>query len=114
MTELHYIFARSLDEKEFFLRHVVPVVLDDARIDTPEDRIEHARYWHEKVAHLHANRDLLGGEDRQRLRLMRRWAEDVGDMLSFIADQLAPRGFDAVTADEFRAIRELLDRPRSH
>ena len=27
-----------------------------------------------------------------------------------LADQLAPRGFDAIVADDFRAIRELLER----
>ena len=45
MTELHYIYQRSLGEKEDFLRRIVPLVLDDARFGTRRDRVEYAKHW---------------------------------------------------------------------
>src|ERR1700719_5147232 len=37
MTELHYIYQRSLGEKEDFLRRIIPLRLDDARFSNWRD-----------------------------------------------------------------------------
>jgi internalin A len=45
MTELHYIYQRSVGEKEDFLRRIIPLVLADARFGTPEERVKYAKHW---------------------------------------------------------------------
>ena len=38
MTELHGVYERVRGEKDAFLRRIIPVVLDDAKISSPTDR----------------------------------------------------------------------------
>lgn len=57
-----------------------------------------------------ANRDHLGIEDERQRRLIELWYHDIGDILAFIADTLAPRGYDAVTKDDFATVRQMLKR----
>ena len=45
MTELHYIYQRSLGEKEDFLRRIIPLVLDDARFGGWRERVAYAEHW---------------------------------------------------------------------
>jgi internalin A len=44
MTELHYIYQRSLGEKEDFLSRIIPVTLEDANIDTWRGRVKWAEH----------------------------------------------------------------------
>jgi hypothetical protein len=110
MWELIYLYQHALEDKNRFLKHVAPVVLDDAEIDTPVQRDQHVQYWHAEVQRLEALGDRLGKEDRQLLRRLQRGAQDMSDILTYLADANAPRGYDAIVADDFRAVRELLDR----
>jgi internalin A len=50
MTELHSIYQRSLEEKEDFLRRIIPLALADARFGTWRDRAKHAKYWKTEFA----------------------------------------------------------------
>ena len=54
----------------------------------------------------------LGREDLDLYHRLRRWHADVGDMLSFLAAMLTARGRDAIRADNFRVVREMLERQR--
>lgn len=110
MTELNHIFERSLGEQDDFLRRIVPVVLDCARFTDWRDRRDHARHWKTEFQEMEPCLADLGVEDVRRFQLMRKWYANIGDILAFLADQLAPRGIDAIVADDFRAIRELLER----
>ncbi len=38
-----------------------------------------------------------------------RWVADVSEMLAHIIDKLHPHGFDAIVADDFIRVRELLE-----
>ena len=42
MTELHTIYRRSNEEKEEFLRRIIPLLLGDARIGKWDDRLTYA------------------------------------------------------------------------
>jgi internalin A len=112
MTELHYIYQRSLGEADAFRERVVPVALADAHFSTPEDRLEHAKHWHARREKLKADWEFLGSSDQRLLKEMQRWSQDVGDMLAYINDRLIPRTFDDICRDDFRALREMLATPQ--
>jgi internalin A len=108
MSELHYIYERSLGEKGEFLHRIIPLALEDAKIDGWRDRAAHAKYWKREYQDMEANTQDLGVEDFRRYRMVQRWHSDIGDILVFIADKLSPRGFDAIVDDDFRAVRAML------
>ncbi len=108
MTELHHLFNRSLHEKEEFLRRIIPLVLDDAKIDGWRDRRDHAKYWRNEFEEMQAALNDLGSEDVGSYHLIRCWHATIGDMLAFISDKLTPRGFDQMKANDFAAVREML------
>ncbi|MFN9040805.1 MAG: toll/interleukin-1 receptor domain-containing protein, partial [Planctomyces sp.] len=105
MTELHAIYQRSQGEQEEFLQRVIPVALDDARFSTPEERVSHARYWQDRSTELKQNIDLLGPKDLQLLRDMRRWSQEISEMLAFLNDTLAPRRLEEIRQADFQALR---------
>jgi len=108
MTELHAIYQRSQGVQDEFLQRVIPVALEDARFSTPEERVSHARYWQDRSTELKQNIDLLGPKDLQLLRDMRRWSQEISEMLAFLNDTLAPRRLEEIRQAEFQALRELL------
>jgi len=113
MTELHAIYRRSNQEKEDFLRRIIPLVLADARFVTPGKRIEYAKYWETEYLNLKADLDYLSVEDFRLYQNMKRWYVDAGNMLSHISDVLTPHGFDEIVKNDFAALRQMLKR-RSH
>ena len=80
---------------------------------TPEDkaRIEAlatmARLFDQNARHAF---EQLGRADDELRRLVQHWYLEVSDMLAYLADTVAPRGFDAITADDFACVREMLGR----
>jgi hypothetical protein len=52
----------------------------------------------------------LGVEDLKLYRAMRRWHNEVGDMLAYVNDVLAPRGFEEIVKDNFAGLRQMLER----
>ena len=108
MTELHFIYQRSMGEKADFLRRIIPLVLAGARISTPEERVEHAKHWETRYMKLKSNLDYLSVEDFRLYQDMKRWHLDVGNMLSYINDVLVPHGFDEIVKDDFAALRQML------
>jgi hypothetical protein len=110
MEELYRLYQRAGGDKEEFLRRIVPVVLDDARIDGWQDRLGWGEHWRRVYEEMQARRDDLGRADDERRRLIRHWHQEVGDMLAYVADALAPRGYDAVVKDDFAAVREAIER----
>jgi internalin A len=113
MTELHYIYQRSLGAEDEFRKRIVPVALADAHFSTPEERLEHAKHWQSRREKLKADWELLGSSDQRLLKEMQRWSQDVGDMLAYINDRLIPRSFDDIGRDDFRALREMLPAPQT-
>jgi hypothetical protein len=54
------------------------------------------------------NLRLLGDDDRRAYELCRVWHAVIGTMLGYVADTLHPVGFDAISTDDFRAVRDML------
>jgi internalin A len=90
MTELHFIYVNSGLDKREFLRRIIPLVLDDARFDTPEDRVKYAK--HREARYLKHKSDLhyLSIANFRLYKAMQNWYLHIGDMLSDISDVLAP------------------------
>ncbi len=108
MTELHHVFQYSLGQAGTFAERVIPIVLDDARIDDWRARKSWAEHWEAEYKEMEAAARHLGAKDRTLAVQVRRWHADVGDMLSVVADIVAPRGQAAIRADDFAAVRTML------
>jgi internalin A len=79
MTELHYIYQRSLGEKEDFLRRIIPLALEDARFGNRRYRLVYAEHWKQEFQSLNEDlrdenrRLLLGREDFADFKAMQQW-----------------------------------------
>jgi TIR domain/Leucine Rich repeats (2 copies) len=109
VTELYDIYEQSLREKEGFLRRIIPIVLDDAKIAAWRDRVIYTKHWETEFKAMEDDLIHLGGEDMKLYKAMRRWHNEVGDMLSYINDVLHPHGFEAIVKDNFAALRHMLE-----
>jgi internalin A len=109
MTELFYIYSRSLGEKEDFLERVIPVVLADAgEIGGWKGRLKYAQHWEAEFQEMEPHLRLLGQADIDRYHLIKQWHTVIGNILGFIADTLHPHGFDAIVENDFAAVRQML------
>jgi internalin A len=110
MTELYSIYQRSVGEKEDFLRRIIPLVLDDARFGTWRDRVAYAEHWEAEFKAMEDKFRHLAEADFRLYKAMRRWHNEVGDMLAYVNDVLHPHGFDEIVKDDFAALRQMLQR----
>lgn len=112
VAELYGIYQRALGEEDEFLDHIIPLALEDARIESWEDRLEVARYWQAKYRKMEKevkkSPDLFGSKDFELYKSMKDWNNNVSVMLSYVNDTLHPRGFDEVAKDDFSALRQML------
>ena len=108
MTELHTLYQNSRLEKQEFLDRIIPLVLDDARFGTPEERVEYAKHWEARYRKLKSDLVYLSVEDFARYRAMQKWHLDIGEMLTYINDVLCPHGFDDIVKDNFARVRKML------
>ncbi|HZZ80609.1 MAG TPA: COR domain-containing protein [Gemmataceae bacterium] len=99
MQELHWVYLTSLRKKEVFLKRIYPVVLEDAKIDTWEDRANWAEHWEKEYQKMEAKLRHLGAEGQRLYQSLKSWYADVGDMLAFIADKIRRQGLDGIDAD---------------
>ncbi len=112
MSELHGIYQYSRSQAEEFLRRILPLTLEDARIGSIRERAAHTRHWKGELDALLQlrNDNLLGMQDGMLLVKMSRWIVDVGDMLAHIADVLHPIGFEQIVDGDFAGVRQMLQR----
>jgi hypothetical protein len=54
----------------------------------------------------------LGEEGFKLYKAMRRWHNEVGDMLAYVNDKLVPHGLDEIVKDDFASLRQMLERHR--
>jgi internalin A len=108
MTELNAIYQNSRLEKQDLLDRIIPLVLDDAKFDTPEERVEYAKHWEARYLMLKSNLDHLSVEDFRLYKAMQMWHLEIGEMLSYIKDVLCPRGFDSIAKENFASLRQML------
>jgi internalin A len=112
MTELHYIYQNSRLEKQEFLDRIIPLVLDDARFGTPEERVEYAKHWEARYLKLKSDLDHLSVEDFRLYKSMQKWHLDIGEILAYVNDILVPSGFDEIVKDDFASLRQMLQQRR--
>src|SRR5205085_9696788 len=110
VTDLTSVDEESTRDKRRFAQNFVPLVRDDARIDDLVARGQHAVHWNEKYKQMQSIAHQFGRDDFALFQLIGRWCMNIGDILSFAADLNGPRGDDAIQADDFRSVRELLHR----
>jgi hypothetical protein len=82
-TELHYIYQRSIGEKEDFLRRIIPLRLDDARFGTWRDRSVYTKHWRAEFEEMEVHFKDLGEGDFRLYKAMQDWHNHVADMLAF-------------------------------
>jgi len=118
MTELYFIYQRSLGEKEDFLRRIIPLALEDARFGNRRDRLVYAEHWKLEFEALNEDlrdenrRLLLGRDDFADFKALQQWYPQVRDMLRYMNDILHPRGFDEIVKDDFAVLRQMLQQRR--
>lgn len=105
---LHAIYRNARQEKRAFLDHIVPLALSDACLGTPEDQVEHAKYWEARFMRLKADLQYLSVESFRLYRDMQDWYNHVGEMLGYINEVRSHRGFEDIVKDDFKALREML------
>jgi internalin A len=108
MTELHYIYQRSLGNKEDFLRRIIPLRLDDARFSNWHDRVAFAEYWEAEFKAMEETFRQLGTADFALYKSMQDWYNRIGDMLAYVNDKLHPHGFDEIVKDDFASLRQMI------
>jgi internalin A len=110
MTELHYLYQRSLGEKEDFLSRIFPLIVSDARFGTWRDRVAYAEHWEAEFKAMEEKFKHLAESDFRLYKAMQEWHNRIGDMLAYVTDKLAPHGFDEIVKDDFAALRQMLER----
>jgi internalin A len=108
MNEFHLIYQHACGQKVDFLQKLVPLVLEDARIDDWRTRAEWARYWEQEYLKMEQDLRYLGAGDFGTYLLMKRWYVDVGTMLEYVSDKLAPRVLSANEDEAIAAVLEML------
>jgi hypothetical protein len=108
MTELHTFYQNARQDKQEFLNRIIPLVLEDARTGTPEERVKHAKHWETRYLKLNADLHYLSDEDFGLYRRMKDWYNHVGSMLTYVNEVLHPHGFEDIVKDDFAALRQML------
>jgi hypothetical protein len=96
MRELLYMYDRSLGERPELMARIVPVVMEDLRIDDPLQRLAHAEYWQSQHDALCKRMEELGvavagGAARDDLLAMKDFMHRVDDLLDWLSDVVMPR-----------------------
>ena len=82
MTELYSVYQNARQERQEFLNRIIPLVLADARVGTWRDHVMYAEYWETEFKAMEQHFTQLGEEDLKLYKAMRRWQNEVGDMLA--------------------------------
>jgi hypothetical protein len=113
VSEMHAVHESSACEAERFRLRFMPVFLDGACCDEPEDRSRHGRHWQDRADTLLPQKPgyQLAEKDYGMGKRMDVWGKWLADALEAVADKKLPRGWAANSADGFR---ELLGRLERH
>ncbi|HYH65902.1 MAG TPA: leucine-rich repeat domain-containing protein [Urbifossiella sp.] len=115
MSELHAVWQYALGDHAEFASRVAPCVLEaDLGLGDWRGRKRWADHWRAEHAAMTAAAADLGRDDKVLWHEIGRWVQDVPDMLSFVSNMVAVRGFAALTADGYAAVRAMIDHPDRH
>jgi len=102
MRELAYLYKASTENDDIFKQRVIPVVLDEVDIDSASGRKAHLTYWKTEAEELEAiAKQGLDAKLTEDARLYRDIADSVYSTLSWSADILLNRNWDAAANDNF-------------
>jgi hypothetical protein len=80
-------------------------VLKDASISKWRDRVTYAKHWEAEFKAMEQDFTHLGEEDLKLYKAMKRWHNEVGDMLAYVNDVLHPHGFEAIVKEDLLSRR---------
>lgn len=108
MYELFRIYRNCADKPDRFLRKVIPLILPDAKLATPADRLRRAIYWTDQEAELLplVQRHVLavGSEFFRKFKLVGEFARNTSNMLEYLTDKLQPRDCERQAAEGFQEV----------
>ena len=108
MYEMFRIYRNCADKPERFLRKVIPLILSDAKLSRPTDRLRRAIYWTDEEAQqkplVERNILAVGNEFFRKFKLIGEFARNTSDMLEHLADKLQPRDFDRQAKEGFQEV----------
>jgi internalin A len=110
MTELYSIYQNARQERQEFINRIIPLVLTDANIGNWRGRVAYAEHWETEFKAMEQHFTQLGEEDLKLYKAMRRWYNEVDEMLAYVNDVLSPHGFEEIVKDDFAALRQILQR----
>ncbi|MCK8064613.1 COR domain-containing protein [Vibrio sp. 1CM7H] len=96
MNELRLVYERAQNEKQEFVSKVIPVIMDDAKIDNPIDRLKVVKNWTQKRDELDSiisevGAEAAGAESTNQLQIMRSFINSTANALTWIADLVINR-----------------------
>jgi internalin A len=111
LSELFAVWESSGCDLDRFRLRVLPLILDDAGIDTTDGRDGHSEYWSAEAERLAAKPVKLSRSvaDAHLVKRMKTWGLWLADALGVLADPKLPRGWAAVRADGFATVRKVLE-----
>ncbi|MCG9647954.1 TIR domain-containing protein [Vibrio brasiliensis] len=99
MNELRLIYEHSQQQKDTFVRRVIPVILSDAKIDTPVNRLKVVQHWKKQKIELdelvkEVGAEAAGSETVKQLSIMTSFINSIADSLYWLADLVIDRTED--------------------
>jgi internalin A len=108
MYELFRIYRNCADRPDRFLSKVIPLILPDAKVDSPVNRFQRAIHWTKQEEELKPliedNVGIVGTELFRKFRLMGEFARSTSDMLEYLVDKLQPRDFERQAREGFKEV----------
>jgi len=115
MTELYRLYTNAKQRDQDFLHRILPLIQDDARIDSLRECANYALYWKNKYDELDEltrahSVEILGKEGAPRFLRIGGFYRHVTDILVYVNDVLIPRDRSSLSKDRFALIKALIER----
>jgi hypothetical protein len=99
MFELFELWRNSQQKQDVFLQRARVFCIEDVKIYQPRDRLSYAEYWIEERKQLRqiierVSIDSAGEDAIVRYRLMKKFSDEVSDVLAMFADRVQARTFE--------------------
>ncbi|MEG3691791.1 COR domain-containing protein [Vibrio coralliirubri] len=96
MNELRLIYEHSQQQRDDFVARVIPVIMQDAKIDSVKDRLKVVRHWQTEKAELDdlvkaVGAEAAGSETAEQLRIMTSFINSIANTLHWLADLVIER-----------------------
>ena len=109
LEELYTAWESSSCQWETFQTRVLPLILDDARIDDEDIRYDYGLYWLDQAQKLWPKGEVIGERGARRANRMKMWGLWLADALDHLNDPKLPRGWDDIRKGGFATTRQVLE-----